>query len=166
MLHAFMRNAGSILAHAMSWLILLGFAINPQASENARLDQAANPIISIRALLDLQVAAWNRGDLDAFMTTYWNSPDLVFQSGGIRTRGWQATLDRYRRRYQAEGKAMGRLAFSEVEIEILGPSAALARGRWRLEMPDGTHPAGLYTLILKNRPEGWRIVHDHTSMEE
>ena len=50
-----------------------------------------------------QVAAWNRGDLDGFMAGYWKSPDLVFFSNGTRTRGWQATLERYQKRYQAEG---------------------------------------------------------------
>ena len=67
---------------------------------------------AVRAVLDRQVADWNKGDLDAFLGGYWNSPKVVFQSGGRRSDGWEAMRDRYRRRYQAEGKAMGRLAFS------------------------------------------------------
>ena len=58
---------------------------------------------------------------------------------------------------------MGRLAFSGVEVVLLGPDAALARGRWELTMPDGSHPGGLFTLVLRKFPEGWRITHDHTS---
>ena len=97
---------------------------------------------------------------------YWNSPKVVFQSGGQRYDGWEAMRDRYRRRYQAEGKAMGRLAFSSLEIEPLGPESMLVRGGWRLTMPDGTKPGGLFTLIVRKFPEGWKIVHDHTSAEE
>jgi beta-aspartyl-peptidase (threonine type) len=121
---------------------------------------------AVRAVLDGQVSDWNRGDLDSFLTGYWNSPKVVFQSGGQRIDGWEAMRDRYRKRYQAEGRAMGRLAFSGVEIEALGPDTAFVRGGWRLTMPDGTHPGGLFTLLFRKFPEGWKIVHDHTSAEE
>jgi len=74
--------------------------------------------------------------------------------------------ERYRKRYKAEGKAMGRVAFSRIDIEPLGPGAALVRGAWRLSLPDGSHPGGLFTLIFRQLPDGWKIVHDHTSAEE
>jgi ketosteroid isomerase-like protein len=61
---------------------------------------------------------------------------------------------------------MGQLEFSGLEIEPLGQDSILARGGWRLTMPDGTKPGGLFTLIFRRLPEGWRIVHDHTSAEE
>jgi uncharacterized protein (TIGR02246 family) len=118
---------------------------------------------AIRALLDKQVEDWNRGDLDGFCKGYWESPKLVFQAGGERSDGWEAMRARYRKRYQSEGRAMGRLAFTGVEVEVLGDDAAFARGRWKLELPDGTRPGGLFTLILRRLPQGWRIVHDHTS---
>jgi ketosteroid isomerase-like protein len=122
-----------------------------------------DPVADIRALLDLQVASWNRGKLDEFVTTYWNSPLLVFQSGADRTSGWEAMRDRYRKRYQGEGKEMGRLDFRDLDIIMLGPDSAFARGRWRLTMSDGKQPGGLFTVILRKLPEGWKIVHDHTS---
>ncbi len=106
----------------------------------------------------MQVEAWNRKDLDAFLEGYWNSPDVVFQSGADRSDGFEALRARYRKRYQAEGRAMGQLAFTGVEVVVLGSDAALARGRWQLAMPDGQRPGGLFTLILRKRPEGWRIV--------
>jgi ketosteroid isomerase-like protein len=121
---------------------------------------------AVREVLDRQVVDWNKRDLDGFLAGYWNSPKVVFQSGGQRSNGWEAMRDRYRRRYQAEGKAMGRLVFSAIEIEPLGPEAMLVRGGWRLTMPDGTKPGGLFTLIVRKFPEGWKIVHDHTSAEE
>jgi beta-aspartyl-peptidase (threonine type) len=117
---------------------------------------------AIRAVLDAQVAAWNKGDLEGFMTGYWRSPDLTFFSAGNRTRGWQATLERYRKRYQAEGQEMGKLTFSELQVEVLGPDSAFVRGRWQL-VRRKDRPGGLFTLIFRRFPEGWRIVHDHTS---
>lgn len=122
----------------------------------------ANAKEAIRQVLDGQVAAWNRGDLAGFMAGYWKSPDLSFSSGKDTTRGWQATFDRYRQRYQAEGREMGKLTFSDIEIDQLGPDSAYVRGRWHLQLKKEA-PAGLFTLILRKLPEGWRIVHDHTS---
>jgi uncharacterized protein (TIGR02246 family) len=117
---------------------------------------------AIRAVLDAQVVAWNKGDLEGFMAGYWKSPKLTFYSGKTKMRGWQATLDRYRKRYQGEGREMGKLAFSELEIEVLGDDYAFVRGRWQLTLK-GENPGGLFTLVLKKLPEGWRIIHDHTS---
>jgi beta-aspartyl-peptidase (threonine type) len=119
----------------------------------------------IRVVLAQQEQAWNRGDLEGYMQGYWKSPDLMFYSGGTVTRGWEATLERYRRRYKAEGKEMGRLDFTEDTIEMLGADSAVGRGRWNLTLSDGKKMTGLYTVILKRLPEGWRIVHDHSSSE-
>jgi ketosteroid isomerase-like protein len=117
----------------------------------------------VRSVLDRQVADWNRKDLDGFLEGYWHDPRVVFQSGSDRSDGFDAMRARYRKRYQAEGREMGRLAFSGVEVVMLADDSSLARGRWQLTMPDGTKPGGLFTLILRKLPEGWRIVHDHTS---
>jgi uncharacterized protein (TIGR02246 family) len=119
----------------------------------------------VRAVWTTQVEAWNRGDLEGFMAGYWKSPDLVFFSNGTETRGWQATLDRYRARYQSEGKEMGTLDFPELDILSLGPDAAIARGRWRLKMRDGKESSGMTSVVFRKLPEGWRIVHDHSSAE-
>ena len=121
---------------------------------------------AVRSVLDAQVEAWNRGDLEAFMAGYWRSPDLVFCSGATVTKGWDDTLARYRRRYQSEGREMGRLRFDAIEVIPLGEDAALARGAWRLTMRDGQEPHGLFTLLLRRIDAAWRIVHDHTSSGE
>jgi ketosteroid isomerase-like protein len=144
------------LVLAMVWMA------TPGRGQSDREDS----IRSVRAVLDRQVTDWNKGDLDGFLTGYWNSPKVVFQSGGQRFDGWAAMRDRYRRRYQAEGRAMGRLVFSALDVESLGPEAVLARGRWQLTMPDGATPGGLFTVIFRKLPEGWKIVHDHTSADE
>lgn len=118
---------------------------------------------AIRAVLDAQVAAWNRGDLEGYMKGYWRSPQLSFFGGAERTRGFDETLARYRKKYQAEGRAMGTLTFTELTIEVVGPDAAFARGAWHLALPDGKRPEGLFTLVLRKKAEGWRVIHDHSS---
>jgi ketosteroid isomerase-like protein len=147
---------------------LAGFAllVSLAAVRSNSAISAEDPVHAIRAVLRQQQADWNKGDLDAFLTGYWNSPRVVFQSGGNRYDGWEAMRDRYRARYKAEGKAMGEVGFSAIDIEMLGTEAALVRGAWRLALPDGSKPGGLFTLIFRKFPEGWKIVHDHTSAEE
>jgi uncharacterized protein (TIGR02246 family) len=121
------------------------------------------PIAAITALLEAQAAAWNRGDIDGFMSAYANTDALRFASGSKVTYGWQATRDGYRKRYPDKA-AMGILAFSELAITPLAPDAALAFGRWKLTLENQTAtPNGLFTLTLKKTREGWRIIHDHTS---
>ena len=118
--------------------------------------------IAIRKVLDDQVRAWNKGDLTGFMEGYWNSPDLSFFSGNNKTIGWQATLERYQKKYQGEKKEMGQLSFKDLSIELLGTEHALVKGRFALQMKQES-PTGLFTLILKKVSSHWRIIHDHTS---
>jgi beta-aspartyl-peptidase (threonine type) len=118
---------------------------------------------AIRKVIDEQATAWNRGNLDGFMAGYWNSKDLTFFSGDTVTQGWQGTYDRYRKKYQADGKEMGRLVFSELRVEPVTGDWAVTRGRWKLTFKDGTSPGGLFTLVLRQFGGDWRIVHDHTS---
>ncbi len=132
------------------------------AAANASLArQASKEERAIRAVLDRQVEAWNARDLEGFMQGYWNSPNLSFYSGGTKTTGWQTTLDRYRKRYQSEGRDMGRLQFTEIQIEMLGPRAAFARGRYHLKMNTGDQ-SGIFTLVFRKLAGGWKIIHDHT----
>jgi len=118
---------------------------------------------AVEQVLRDQVAAWNRRDLEGFMSGYWNSPDLIFFSGAQKTSGWQSTLERYRARYQGEGREMGKLEFSDLSIQELAPNAAYVLGEFHLTTSDGKTPHGLFTLIFRKFPEGWKIVHDHTS---
>jgi ketosteroid isomerase-like protein len=119
----------------------------------------------VQQVLEQQQAAWNHHDLEAFMAGYWNSPELTF-FGAKRASGWQATLDRYRKTYQGAGREMGNLEFSDLKIEQLAPDVAFVRGSWKLIMSDGKTPHGFFTLVFRKFPEGWKIVHDHSSLEE
>ncbi len=120
---------------------------------------------AVRALLDEQRVAWNRGDLDGFMEGYWRSDSLTFYSGGDVNHGWQATYDRYVRRYRSEGREMGTLEFDLHRVDVLGSDHALVRGAWRLTRKADA-PHGLFTLVLRRLPGGWKIVHDHTGAAE
>jgi len=128
-------------------------------------DSNAQIKAAVRDVLVRQQDAWNRHDLEAFMSGYWNSPDLTFFSGANVTTGWQDTLERYRTRYQSEGHEMGQLQFSDLQIAPLASDAAFVRGAWKLTMKDGKTPHGLFTLLFRKFPDGWKIVHDHTSAE-
>lgn len=120
---------------------------------------------AIRTVIENQQSAWNRGDLESFMAGYWNSPELTFFSGAHESKGWQAALDRYKTTYQGAGHEMGKLEFSNLRIEMLGPDAAFVRGEFHLTMRDGKTPHGLFTLVFRKFPEGWKIVHDHSAGE-
>jgi ketosteroid isomerase-like protein len=115
----------------------------------------------IRAVMSAQVAAWNRGDIDGFMDGYARSQATEFVSGDKMTRGWQVVRDRYRKKYDAREK-MGRLAFSDIKITPLSADAAIVLGRWQL-VRQRDRPHGIFTLLFRRTPAGWRIVHDHTS---
>ena len=127
----------------------------------ARDDKAA-----IEQVIRMQQDAWNRGDLEGFMQGYWQSPELTFFSGGKENHGWQAALDRYKAAYASPGHAMGKLEFANLRVEMLGADAAFVRGEYHLTMPDGKTPHGLFTLIFRKFPDGWKIVHDHSAAAE
>jgi ketosteroid isomerase-like protein len=120
-------------------------------------------VAAVRRLLDAQVTAWNRGDLEGYMKGYWKSDSLTFYSGGDVSHGWQTTLDRYRKRYQSEGREMGTLFFDLHDVTLPARGQALVRGGWSLKLKDAG-PRGLFTLWLRWFPDaGWRVIHDHSS---
>ncbi len=118
-------------------------------------------IADVRAVLEAQTAAWNRGDIDGFMDGYERSDDITFISGDTVTRGWQTVTERYKRNYDTREK-MGTLAFSELDVKPLSPFYAAVSGRFQLTRAGDT-PRGRFTLLFRRTAQGWRIVHDHTS---
>jgi uncharacterized protein (TIGR02246 family) len=127
----------------------------------AEPEQPPNSVAEIQSVLSAQQDAWNRGDIDAFMNGYARSASTVFVSEDEVRRGWETVRDRYRLKYSDRAK-MGTLSFSDIEVTMLSPDAAVVLGSWRLKRPND-EPHGRFTLIFKRLPEGWRIVHDHTS---
>ena len=128
---------------------------------SGRADGSAADAAAIRAVLNAQVEAWNAGSVRDFMEGYAQTDSLRFASGGTVRTGWQPTLDGYLRGYP-DAASMGTLRFDSLDVQVLGPEWAVVFGRWRLDRAEDT-PNGLFTLLFHQRPEGWRIVHDHTS---
>ncbi len=116
---------------------------------------------AISAALNAQQTAWNRGDVDAFLVGYWHSPELTFSGSSGVARGWDGVLARYKKNYP-DRAAMGQLDFSDLEFRFLGPDAALVLGRWHLKR-ERDDLGGVFTLVWQRFPEGWKIIHDHTS---
>ena len=116
---------------------------------------------SVTAVLGAQVAAWNAGDIDDFMETYWQSDELRFASGGTVKEGWEVTLERYRTVYPDKA-AMGQLTFDILDIQVVTREVAVVFGAWNLQRAQGDL-SGLYTLLLHEINGRWLIVHDHTS---
>jgi len=115
----------------------------------------------IKSVMAAQTAAWNRGDIEGFMQGYRNSPELIFVSGANVTKGWQPTLDRYKKNYDSREK-MGTLRFSDLAVEVLSKDSAVVLGSWALAR-EKDNPGGKFTLIFRRFKDGWKIVHDHTS---
>ncbi len=118
---------------------------------------------AVRAVLAAQQAAWNRGDLDGFLAGYARTPELVFTSGGNVRRGWQETHDKFLARYGTARPTMGRLGFEIVGVQPIGADGAVVLGRWSLDGPNAG--AGVFSVVLERRPEGWKVVHDHTTAD-
>ena len=119
----------------------------------------------VRQSLLESTQAWNRGDLEGFMRGYVNTPEMTFTAGGRLVRGYEALRDRYQATYGTNRDSMGQLRFEDIEIWPLGPDHALAVGRWILELKKEANQ-GVFSLVMRKTPDGWKILHDHTSRLE
>jgi uncharacterized protein (TIGR02246 family) len=142
-------------------IIAVNCCILTAAFADAAPQNPTDPPAEIQSVLHAQQDAWNRGDIDEFMNGYARSASTVFVSGDEVSRGWELVRDRYRRKY-SDRRKMGTLAFSDIEVTMLSPDAAVVLGRWTLKRAND-QPHGRFTLLFKRLPEGWRIIHDHTS---
>ena len=142
-------------------LALLLTCFLPGALLQAQDQGQAETRQQIERVLADQTAAWNKGDIDAFMDGYLKTAALRFASGDTVTYGWQNTLDRYKQRYPNRA-AMGNLSFTDLDTTILAPDAAIVFGRWHLKTDHG-EPHGLFTLLFHKSGQDWRIMADHTS---
>ena len=160
----FVRAGAVLLVAAMIGACVAG--AQTRSSKN-RTGETSDAATAVRRVLDAQVAAWNRGDIDGLMDGYARSPETTFVSGDTVTRGWQTVLERYKSRYDSRDK-MGTPQFTELETKPLAADAALVVGRWQLTRT-GEQEAfarGRFTLVFRKTKAGWRIAHDHTSSAE
>jgi uncharacterized protein (TIGR02246 family) len=112
-------------------------------------------------LLTTQIEAWNRGDKEGFMQTYWKSDSLMFIGKSGVVKGWQKTLDNYKKRYP-DTAAMGKLAFDIIQVKPLAKDYFFVIGKWRLTRSIGDL-SGHYTLLLRKIKGEWKIIADHSS---
>jgi ketosteroid isomerase-like protein len=141
--------------------LLISCWIFSAATVCAAPDSSPNSAAEIQSVLTAQQEAWNRGDIDIFMSGYAQSPSTLFISGDEVTRGWDTVRERYRKKYSDRTK-MGTLTFSDIEVIPLSGDSAVVLGRWKLERKND-QPQGRFTLVFKRLAEGWRIILDHTS---
>jgi ketosteroid isomerase-like protein len=127
----------------------------------SELDEAA-----VVRVLDEQRAAWNRGDLEAFLAGYEPSERLLFTSGGQIRRGFAETREKYRARYGEARETMGQLTFELLDVRALGScaDAAIVLGRWAVT-DTAVAGSGVFSVILERHGDRWEIVHDHTSSD-
>jgi ketosteroid isomerase-like protein len=145
----------------MPRILLLLFLLTGSLSSVAK-KPPVSPEKQIRAILARQSAAWNRGDIAAYMQAgYWQSDSLLFMGKNGPTRGYDSTLARYQKSY-ADTAQMGQLTFNIYKVEMLSANSAWVAGGWQLKRTAG-NLGGAFLLIWKRFPEGWRIVADHSS---
>jgi beta-aspartyl-peptidase (threonine type) len=144
----------------MHRFLLIIFCLFAVCGGGCRSSDPEEAEADIRAVMDAQIEAWNRGDIESYLDGYINSPALLFASRGTFSRGWDPLLERYKVAYP-QGN-MGRLRFDGVEVHMIGDDTAWVIGSWWLDLDDSS-PHGAFTLIFKKTDDGWRIIHDHSS---
>jgi ketosteroid isomerase-like protein len=149
------------LSARLSLLLVLAACILQVPASEAGPGSSGSANEAITAVLKRQQAYWNQGDVSSFMIGYWKSPDLTFAGSSGISRGWDSVLARYQRTYP-DKTAMGQLEFSELEVRLLGEKSALVLGKWHLRRSSGDI-GGVFSLVFQQFPDGWKIIHDHTS---
>ncbi|WP_143308605.1 YybH family protein [Chitinophaga vietnamensis] len=140
------------------YLIFLGATLG---LFTAKAQAQQGPEQQIRALMAKQTTAWNKGDVETFMQTYWQSDSLLFIGKNGVTYGWKATLDRYKKVYP-DTTAMGKLDFHLLEFKPLAHDVYFVVGKWHLQRSIGDL-AGHFSLILRRIKGEWKIIADHSS---
>lgn len=142
-------------------VLILGLFLACSGVAQSRIsDKDKNEISS---LLQKQVDAWNNGDLNTFMETYWKSDSLVFVGGNGPTFGWQKTLENYKRRYPTRDE-MGQTHFTIIRMSKIDKKTVFVIGRYELTRKSGDL-AGHFTLVIQKMNEKWFIISDHSSAE-
>ena len=143
-----MKNLNSLVI-----LLLLSMPFMSMAQPNAEK--------AVRNILAEQSTAWNKGDIEGFMQTYWKNDSLMFVGKTGVTRGWKNTLNNYKKGYP-DTAAMGKLSFDIIEIKPISAEYAFVVGKWMLRRTAGDL-SGHYTLLLRKIKGEWKIIADHSS---
>lgn len=154
----------SNLGVALGLLLALAGCARSRTLE-APTPQAPDPGPEITAMLRASAESWNQGDIEGFLDDYLDSPQTAFVGGSGVIRGLDEIRRRYRAGYWSTGRPRDLLRFEDLEVQRLGAEHALAIGRYILSDPatDQTTGHGVFSLVLVRTPQGWRIIHDHSS---
>jgi ketosteroid isomerase-like protein len=117
--------------------------------------------LGIRKVLDDQLKAWNKGDVESFMQGYWKNDSLMFIGKSGVNWGWQKTLENYKKGYP-DTTAMGKLSFDIIVIKKLSPEYYYVVGKWMLKRSIGDL-SGHYNLLFRKVNGSWLIIADHSS---
>lgn len=139
---------------AAACLLILMFTVVVSNAQNKEEQQ-------ICKAMEIQTQCWNKGDIDGFMQTYWQSDSLLFTGKSGPTYGWQQTLDNYKKHYP-DTASMGKLQFNLLQLKPLSAKYYFVLGKWDLERTIG-NIGGYFTLLFKKINGRWLIVADHSS---
>ncbi|MHC1704043.1 MAG: hypothetical protein AB9846_09070 [Tenuifilaceae bacterium] len=134
----------------------LVFIISSCSNSNFESNKTA-----IKEVMDKQAQSWSSGDIEGFMDGYWKSDSLRFLGRRGLTKGWQTTLDNYKKSYP-DKSAMGKLKFNHISFEPLNNKQMFVVGKWALEREKDTL-SGYYSLLWKNIDGQWKVIFDHTN---
>ena len=148
--------------------LLIGSSFSLAAQAPPAPPQGADEA-AIRAAIEAQVSAWNRGDIPTFMHAYEDSPETTFIGTTLR-KGYKPILERYQKSYSNPAQ-MGTLTFSDLEVRLLPCSCghtefAIVTGQFHLqraEKGDAKKDDGIFSLVWRKGHNGWKILLDHTS---
>jgi uncharacterized protein (TIGR02246 family) len=144
-------------------LLALALAAGCAHVPAARVGNPSDPVAHITRMLNASARSWNEGDLAGYVAVYADDATFVGSSGLVRGR---AEIERrYRASYWASGRPEGALRYEDLEVTLLGNDYALAVGRYVLydRHSGATTASGIFSLVLRHTPDGWRIIHDHSS---
>jgi ketosteroid isomerase-like protein len=143
-------------------------SVNEMLKSVKEVNQSTSAAIAaaVKDVLKMQCEAWNHGDLDTFLTGYLKSDSISYIAKCQEVRGYEALHDRYAQRYGSSKETMGHLTMSNLDVRILGPEHAMCIGNWDVESSNKGTMGGIFTVILEKTKDGWKIIHDHTSVDE
>jgi hypothetical protein len=147
----------------MNYLLVFVLLISsPFATLSQHKELSPGDYQSIMGVIKMQEEAWNRGDIEKFMTGYWNSPQTVFAGASGPVYGWDKVMNRYLKTYPNQ-EAMGTLQFEVIDVYQFGKNVALMNGKFELTRQSGDL-GGYFTLVWKKIKKEWLIISDHTSV--
>lgn len=149
-------------AIALAATVLIGSAL--AANSKSKESRGISATEGVAELLHMQSDAWNKGDIDKFLTGYVNSDEISYVSAESEVWGYEALRERYVKKYGDSKATMGELSFDGLKVQNLGNDNALCIGHWHLKREGKDPMNGIFSLVLTRTKVGWKILHDHTSL--